>query len=84
MMKNMNQYLALLGIKWAYENYEINDLKNKTMNFEVDGMKVTQPLDPHKGLQYIEPIQGKFKHNVLDNIYSLTTRKIDDYINPTT
>ena len=48
MMENMNQYLALLGIKWAYENYEINDLKNKTMNFEVDGMKVTRPLDPHQ------------------------------------
>ena len=41
MMENMNQYLAFLGIKWSYENYEINDLKNNTMHFEVDGMKVT-------------------------------------------
>ena len=46
-------------------------------------MKVTQPLEPHQGPWYIEPIQGNIEHDVLDNIYSLTARRIHYYINPT-
>jgi hypothetical protein len=39
-------YLALLVIEWAYENYVVIDLKKELMTFEVDCMKVTQPLYP--------------------------------------
>lgn len=48
-MGGTDPYPALLGIDWAYENYGVIDLKNRTMTFEADGMKVTQPLDPLQG-----------------------------------
>jgi hypothetical protein len=53
------------------------------MTFEADGMKVTQPLDPYQGLD----IQIRFEENMeeyaLDHLYTLTTGKQGDYINPT-
>jgi len=42
-------YPSLLGIDRAYENYAIIDLKKEIMTFEVDGMKLTPPLDPYQG-----------------------------------
>jgi len=44
-MGNKYSYPSLLGIEWGYENYAIIDIKKEIMNFEADGMKVTQPLD---------------------------------------
>jgi hypothetical protein len=38
------------------------------MIFEVGYLKVTAPLDPSKGKQYIEPTRGKD----IDNLYNLT------------
>jgi hypothetical protein len=52
-MGEHDPYPTLLGIHWAYENYVVIDLKNETMNFESDGMKVNQPLDPYQGPWYI-------------------------------
>lgn len=39
-------YPNMLGFDWAFENYAIIDLKRETMIFEVDGVRVIQPLDP--------------------------------------
>jgi hypothetical protein len=48
-MGEKDPYLDLLGIDWAYDNYIFIDLKMEIMTFEVDGMKVTQPIDPYQG-----------------------------------
>ena len=40
-MDKIDHYQTLLGIYWSYENYSIISLKNETMTFEDDGMKVT-------------------------------------------
>jgi hypothetical protein len=54
------------------------------MNFEVDGMKVTQPLDPYRDPLYMDLVEGNMENDALDHLYTLTTRKQADYINPTT
>jgi hypothetical protein len=46
-MGEKDPYPSLLGIDWAYDNYVVIDLKKESMTFEVDGMKVVQPLDIH-------------------------------------
>jgi hypothetical protein len=61
-----------LGINWGYENYTIIDLKKEIMTFEVDGMKVTQPLDPYQGPRYIDPAEENMEQDVLDHLYTLT------------
>jgi hypothetical protein len=40
-MGEKDPYPTLLGINWAYENYDVIDLKKETMNFKLDGNKVT-------------------------------------------
>lgn len=40
-------YPTFLGIKWAFENYTIIDLKKGMMTFEVEGVRAIQPLDPY-------------------------------------
>ena len=67
-MGEMDPYPTLIEIEWAYENYGIIDLKNKTMTFEVDGIKVMQPLYMHQCLWYTEPVQGNMEPGVLDGI----------------
>lgn len=37
-------YLAFFDIFWDFESYPVIDLKWETMNFEVHGMHVIQPL----------------------------------------
>jgi hypothetical protein len=64
-----------LGIDWAYENYIVIDIKKEIMTFEVDGMKVTQPLDPYQGPRYTDPIDENMEQDVLDQIYTLTIGK---------
>ena len=51
-MGDKDPYPTLLGIDWAYENYAVIDLKKDTMTFEVEGIKVVQPLDPYVGPRY--------------------------------
>lgn len=51
-------YWALLGIDWAFEKYEVIELKRETMNFEVDGMWVIQPLDPYQDSRFTEPVDN--------------------------
>jgi hypothetical protein len=53
-MGDKDPYSSLLRIDWAYDKYSIIDLKRDTMTFEVDGIKVVQPLDPCLGPRYIE------------------------------
>jgi hypothetical protein len=54
-MGDKDPYPVLLGIDWAYDNYAVINLKKYTMTFEVDGIKVVQPLDPYVGTIYIGP-----------------------------
>jgi hypothetical protein len=74
-MGEKNPYPSLLGIDWAYENYAIIDLKKETMTFELDGMRVTQPLDPYQGPRYTEPIDDTLEPDVLDQVISHDCRK---------
>lgn len=46
-MGENDPYRTLLGIDWAFENYEIIDLNKELMTFEVEGVRVIQPLDPY-------------------------------------
>jgi hypothetical protein len=74
-MGEKDPYPALLGIYWAYENYVIIGLKNETMTFEFDGMKVTQPLDPYRGPRYTEQADDNMDIDFIDQLYTLTVRK---------
>jgi hypothetical protein len=76
-------YPALLGIDWAYDNYAVIDLKKDTMTFEAERVKVVQPLDPYVGPRYTEPIDNNMEGEYLDQLYTVTTRTRNDYINPT-
>jgi hypothetical protein len=64
-MGDKDPYPALLGIDWAYENYVVIDLKRDTMTFEVDGIKVVQPLDPYLGPRYTEPVDNNMESKFL-------------------
>jgi hypothetical protein len=63
-----DQYLALLDIDFAYENYVFIDLKKEIMNFEADGMKVNQPLDPYQGPLYTNLVDENMEHDFLDQL----------------
>jgi hypothetical protein len=59
-------YPALLGIDWAHENYVVIDLKKDTMTFEVDGIKVVQPLNLYVGPIYTDPTDKNMEGEDLD------------------
>ena len=83
-MGDKDPYPTLLGIDWAYENYAIINLKKDTMNFEAQGIKVVQPLDPYTvGPKYTEPTYNNMEGEDLDQLYTVTDGTSDDYINPT-
>jgi len=69
-------YPVLMGLKWAFDNQAIINLKRREMIFEVGGLKFTAPLDPKEGRRYIEPTQG----DEIYHLYNMTTR-MDDYVN---
>jgi hypothetical protein len=48
-MGEKDPYPSFLGIDWEYNNYVVINLKKESMTFEVDGLKVVQPLDPYLG-----------------------------------
>lgn len=81
-MGDKDPYPTLLGIDWAYENYAIIDLKKEFMIFEVEGMRVIQPLDPYEGPRFTELVDDRDELGMLDQLYRLMTRKREDYINP--
>ena len=76
------QYLALLGIDWAFDNQAIINLKKKTMSFEGNGVRVIGPLDPPLGPRYTELITAKEEVHNIDVVYQLTVAQ-GDYVNPT-
>lgn len=53
------------------------------MIFEADGLMVIQTLDPYQGPRFTEPTDDRDEPGVLDQLYTLTTREREDYINPT-
>jgi hypothetical protein len=82
-MGGKDPYPALLGTEWDYEDFPIIDFKKEIMTFEEDGIKVTQPIDPYQFPRYMDPIEDNMEEDALDHLYTLTTRKKEDYINPT-
>jgi len=54
-MGEKDPYPSLLGIDRAYENYVFIDINKEIVIFEVDGMKLTLPLDPYQGPRYTDP-----------------------------
>lgn len=83
-MGDEDPYPALLDIDWAYKNYAIIDLKKGLMIFELEGVRVIQPLNLYQGPRFTEPVDNKEDPGMLDQLYRLTTGKREDYINPTT
>ena len=67
-MAGKDPYLALLGIDWAYENYAVIDLNKDTMAFEVEKIKVVQPLDLYVGPRYTEPTENNMEGDDLDQL----------------
>jgi hypothetical protein len=65
-------YYSLLWIYWAYENYDIIDLKRGTMTFEADDIKVVQLLDPYLGPRYVELVDHNMESKALDQLYTIT------------
>jgi hypothetical protein len=59
------------------------DLKKDTMTFEVDRIKLVQPLDLYVGPRYTEPTDNNMEGEDLDQLYIVTTGTREDYINPT-
>ena len=53
-MGDKDPYPTLLGIDWAYDNYDVIDLKRDTMTFEANKIKVVHPLDLYVGPRYME------------------------------
>ncbi len=81
-MGDKDPYPALLGIDWVYDNYAIIELK-ELMIFEVEWMRVIQPLHPYQGPRFIEPMDDRDETRMLDHLYRPTVGKREDYINPT-
>jgi hypothetical protein len=81
-MGDKDPYLTLLGIDWAYDNYAVIDLKKYTVTFEVDGIKVVQPLDSYVGPIYTKPTDKNMEGEDLDQLYTIKTRTREYYINP--
>lgn len=52
------------------------------MIFEADGIRVIQPLDPYQGPRFTEPTDDRDEPGALDQLYTLTAGKREDYINP--
>ena len=78
-VEDADPYPALLGLDWAIDMGEINNLKKRIMVFESEGTRVVVPLDPAKGERYTEPVH---EEEEVDHIYKLTARD-EDWINPT-
>jgi hypothetical protein len=66
-MDDNQPYLALMGLEWTFDNWEIINLKRRGVIFEVRYLKVTTPLDPSEGKTYIDPTRG----NDIDNLYNM-------------
>jgi len=81
-LDNYDPYPALLGIDWAYDNYAVIDLKKYTMTFEVDGIKVVQPLDTYVGPRYTDPTDINMEGEDLDQLYTIIAGTRECYINP--
>ena len=81
-MGDKDPYPVLLEIDWAYDNYDIIDLKRDTMKFEANGIKVVHPLDPYLGPRYIEPVDHNMELEALDQLYAITIGTRKYYINP--
>jgi hypothetical protein len=79
-MGDKDPYPTLLGIDWAYDNYAVIDLKKYTMTFEVDGIKVVQPLDLYVGPRYTEPTDNNMEGEYLDQLYIVSIGTREDYI----
>lgn len=50
-MRDKYPYPAQLGIDWAFMKYAIINMKKELMNFEVEQVRVIQPIDPYQGLK---------------------------------
>jgi len=81
-MGDRDPYLVLLGIDWAYYNYVVIDLKRDTMTFEVDGIKVVQPLDMYVVPWYTKQIEKNMEGEDLDQLYIVIVGRTTEYINP--
>ena len=74
-------YPALLGIRWAFDNLAVINLKKKQMTFECHNIRITAPLDPSMSPRYVEPIRAEEETRGIDDFCKMTATP-DDYINP--
>jgi len=75
----------LLGFGLANENEVVMNLKRGEMPFNVDGIKVIQPIDIVRGYIYIyiELVGYILDGMTIDKLYNLMTSMKEDYVNPT-
>ena len=67
-------YPALLGIEWAFDNNAIINLKNRTMTFKSDNLRLTTPLHPIEGNRYTEPVKQEDDEEKIGELYNITVR----------
>lgn len=81
-VNDSNLYPTLLGINWEFDNMGITSLKKRQMIFEGNTMIVIVPLEPSRGVRYIEPVKEEYCATDIDNIYQMITKE-HDCLNPT-
>lgn len=69
------EYLALLGIHWEFDNKVVINLKKRTMTFESELIRLITPLDPTEGKRYIEPIMEYWDNGKIEYSCNVTTKK---------
>lgn len=52
------------------------------MYFEVEGVRVIQPLDPYQEPRLTKPTNEREDLGLLDQLYKIIARRREDYINP--
>jgi len=67
-----NPYLVLLRIDWAFIMNEIINLKNRSMVFKKNELRVIVLLDPAEGVRHIEPNCDYYEDEDIQRIYKLT------------
>jgi len=72
-----NPYPVPLGIDWTTNVNGVINLKKHKMIFEKKSLWVVLPLDPTKGLHYMDPVCDYDSDGDLDCIYKITALEQD-------
>lgn len=65
-MGEKDPYPTWLRIEWTFDIYEIIDINKDLMTFEVEGVRVIQPLDQYLRPRFTKPTNGREEPELLD------------------